>query len=74
MMAASPHQLLLDREDGASVAPPAQADFRHQPPQAFGPGCIAADVHPPCRLKTGCFLAARGADCLGVCWVALTGI
>lgn len=65
-------QLQPQLVDGPVVAPSVQAHGGHQPPQAFGLHCVAAGEHPPCRLKNGCVLLARGADCLGVCWADLT--
>lgn len=50
-------KLLLDREDGPSIAPTAQADFSHESPKALDPGF-------PCSLRGGCALAHCGIQCV----------
>lgn len=50
-------QLLLHGEDGPSVAPAVQADFRNQPSEAI-------DLGFPCSLRGGCALAPVGVQCV----------
>lgn len=67
-----PPQLTLNSEDGAAVAPTTQANLGNQPPQSFGPHCVAANPEP-CWLKHGCLWLAHGTICAGMCEARRSG-